>query len=45
MKMEYVVRSPRDGVIADVAAVKQGDPVGKGAQIVLLEGESWTEYS
>ncbi|XP_052753757.1 methylcrotonoyl-CoA carboxylase subunit alpha, mitochondrial isoform X2 [Galleria mellonella] len=40
MKMEYVVRSPRDGVVANVAAVKQGDAVGKGAQIVLLEDAS-----
>ncbi|XP_049887234.1 methylcrotonoyl-CoA carboxylase subunit alpha, mitochondrial [Pectinophora gossypiella] len=37
MKMEYVVRSPRDGVVATVASFKQGDPVGKGAQIVSLE--------
>ncbi|XP_059049285.1 methylcrotonoyl-CoA carboxylase subunit alpha, mitochondrial [Achroia grisella] len=40
MKMEYVVRSPRDGVIAEIATVKQGDAVGKGAQIVLLEADS-----
>ncbi|CAG5017585.1 unnamed protein product [Parnassius apollo] len=40
MKMEYVVRSPRDGVVASLASVKQGDAVGKGAQIVVLEGES-----
>ncbi|XP_013148387.1 PREDICTED: methylcrotonoyl-CoA carboxylase subunit alpha, mitochondrial [Papilio polytes] len=40
MKMEYVVRSPRDGVVASLAAVKQGDAVGKGAQIVVLENES-----
>ncbi|KAG6462094.1 hypothetical protein O3G_MSEX013049 [Manduca sexta] len=40
MKMEYVVRSPRDAVISAVAAFKQGDAVGKGTQVVLLEGES-----
>lgn len=40
MKMEYVVRSPRDGVVADLAAVKLGEAVGKGAQIVVLEGEN-----
>ncbi|CAH0722651.1 unnamed protein product, partial [Brenthis ino] len=40
MKMEYVVRSPRDGVVADVAALKQGDAVGKGVQVVALEGEN-----
>ncbi|XP_013167209.1 PREDICTED: biotin carboxylase 1 [Papilio xuthus] len=39
MKMEYVVRSPRDGVVASLADVKQGDAVGKGAQIVVLESE------
>ncbi|KAL4715233.1 hypothetical protein ACJJTC_007815 [Scirpophaga incertulas] len=38
MKMEYVVRSPRDGVIASVAAVNCGDAVSKGLQIVVLEG-------
>ncbi|XP_053600967.1 methylcrotonoyl-CoA carboxylase subunit alpha, mitochondrial [Plodia interpunctella] len=40
MKMEYVVRSPRDGVVAEVAAVKQGDSVGKGAVIVRLQTDS-----
>ncbi|XP_047539548.1 methylcrotonoyl-CoA carboxylase subunit alpha, mitochondrial isoform X2 [Vanessa atalanta] len=40
MKMEYVVRSPRDGVVADIASLKQGDAVGKGAQVVLLQGEN-----
>ncbi|KAM3966461.1 methylcrotonoyl-CoA carboxylase 1 [Aphomia sociella] len=40
MKMEYVVRSPRDGVVAEVSAVQQGDAVGKGAQIVQLEVDS-----
>ncbi|XP_028159495.1 methylcrotonoyl-CoA carboxylase subunit alpha, mitochondrial [Ostrinia furnacalis] len=40
MKMEYVVRSPRDGVVSGLASVKLGDPVGKGAQIVTLEGEN-----
>ncbi|XP_075982161.1 methylcrotonoyl-CoA carboxylase 1 [Anticarsia gemmatalis] len=40
MKMEYVVRSPRDGVIASLAPFNIGDAVGKGAQVVLLEGDS-----
>ncbi|XP_068628286.1 methylcrotonoyl-CoA carboxylase subunit alpha, mitochondrial [Battus philenor] len=40
MKMEYVVRSPRDGVVASLAAVKLGDAVAKGAQIVVLEEEN-----
>ncbi|XP_050673326.1 methylcrotonoyl-CoA carboxylase subunit alpha, mitochondrial [Leptidea sinapis] len=37
MKMEYVVRSPRDGTVAEVTSFKQGDPVGKGAKVVQLE--------
>ncbi|KAH9634105.1 hypothetical protein HF086_001307 [Spodoptera exigua] len=40
MKMEYVVRSPRDGVVAALAPFKLGDSVGKGAQVVMLEGDS-----
>ncbi|XP_026726113.1 methylcrotonoyl-CoA carboxylase subunit alpha, mitochondrial [Trichoplusia ni] len=40
MKMEYVVRSPRDGVVAALAPFNIGDSVGKGAQVVMLEGES-----
>ncbi|XP_073944830.1 methylcrotonoyl-CoA carboxylase 1 isoform X2 [Choristoneura fumiferana] len=40
MKMEYVVRSTRDGVVASLAAVKPGDAVGKGAEVVLLEPEN-----
>lgn len=40
MKMEYVVRSPRDGVIASLAPFNIGDAVGKGAQVVMLEGDS-----
>ncbi|KAF9814229.1 hypothetical protein SFRURICE_019504 [Spodoptera frugiperda] len=40
MKMEYVVRSPRDGVVAGLAPFKLGDSVGKGAQVVMLEGDS-----
>ena len=40
MKMEYVVRSPRDGVVAALAPFNLGDSVGKGAQVVLLEGDS-----
>ncbi|CAH0600281.1 unnamed protein product [Chrysodeixis includens] len=40
MKMEYVVRSPRDGVVASLAPFNIGDSVGKGAQVVMLEGES-----
>ncbi|XP_045506073.1 methylcrotonoyl-CoA carboxylase subunit alpha, mitochondrial [Colias croceus] len=40
MKMEYVVRSPRDGVVAEVAPFKQGDAVGKGAQVVTLQEDS-----
>ncbi|XP_046971234.1 methylcrotonoyl-CoA carboxylase subunit alpha, mitochondrial [Vanessa cardui] len=40
MKMEYVVRSPRDGVVADIVSLQQGDAVGKGAQVVLLQGEN-----
>ncbi|XP_060810437.1 methylcrotonoyl-CoA carboxylase subunit alpha, mitochondrial [Amyelois transitella] len=40
MKMEYVVRCPRDGVVAEVADVKQGDSVGKGAVIVKLQTDS-----
>lgn len=40
MKMEYVVRSPRDGVVAGLAPFKLGDAVGKGAQVVMLEGDS-----
>ncbi|KOB75737.1 Methylcrotonoyl-coenzyme A carboxylase 1 alpha, partial [Operophtera brumata] len=40
MKMEYVVRSPRDGVVANLAPFKLGDAVGKGAHVVLLEGDS-----
>ncbi|XP_041974200.1 methylcrotonoyl-CoA carboxylase subunit alpha, mitochondrial [Aricia agestis] len=39
MKMEYVVRSPREGVVADVAPYKQGDAIGKGTQIVILAEE------
>lgn len=39
MKMEYVVRSPRDGVIATISDVKTGDAVGKGAEIITLETE------
>ncbi|RVE50551.1 hypothetical protein evm_004778 [Chilo suppressalis] len=40
MKMEYVVRSPRDGVVASVAPVKLGEAVGKGVNIVVLEGQN-----
>lgn len=40
MKMEYVVRSPRDGVVAALANYNQGDSVGKGTVIVTLEGEN-----
>lgn len=40
MKMEYVVRSPRDGVVSEVAKFVQGDAVGKGVQVVTLESES-----
>ncbi|CAB3237338.1 unnamed protein product [Arctia plantaginis] len=40
MKMEYVVRSPRDGVVANLAPFKLGDAVGKGTQVVMLEGDS-----
>ncbi|XP_045451385.1 methylcrotonoyl-CoA carboxylase subunit alpha, mitochondrial [Melitaea cinxia] len=40
MKMEYVVRSPRDGVVAEIASFNLGDSVGKGAQVVLLQGEN-----
>ncbi|XP_038209344.1 methylcrotonoyl-CoA carboxylase subunit alpha, mitochondrial [Zerene cesonia] len=40
MKMEYVVRSPRDGVVSEVAPFKQGDAVGKGAQVVTLQENS-----
>lgn len=40
MKMEYVVRSPRDGVVAEIMSFKQGDAVGKGTQVVILEGDS-----
>ncbi|CAG4923342.1 unnamed protein product [Colias eurytheme] len=40
MKMEYVVRSPRDGVVAEVVPFKQGDAVGKGAQVVTLQEDS-----
>nr|XP_049697766.1 methylcrotonoyl-CoA carboxylase subunit alpha, mitochondrial [Helicoverpa armigera] len=40
MKMEYVVRSPRDGVVAALAPYNLGDSVGKGAQVVMLEGDS-----
>lgn len=40
MKMEYVVRSTRDGVVASLASVKPGDAVGKGAEVVLLEPEN-----
>ncbi|XP_004924681.1 methylcrotonoyl-CoA carboxylase subunit alpha, mitochondrial [Bombyx mori] len=40
MKMEYVVRSPRDGVVEAVAPFKQGDAVGKGTQVVMLEDQS-----
>ncbi|CAH2237460.1 jg12793 [Pararge aegeria aegeria] len=40
MKMEYVVRSPRDGVVDTIASFKQGDAVGKGAQVVLLKEDS-----
>ncbi|KAJ2946343.1 hypothetical protein O0L34_g12380 [Tuta absoluta] len=36
MKMEYVVRSPRDGVVESIANYNQGDAVGKGTQIVKL---------
>ncbi|CAK1548485.1 unnamed protein product [Leptosia nina] len=36
MKMEYVVRSPRDGVVANVASLKQGDAVGKGAEVARI---------
>ncbi|CAF4882939.1 unnamed protein product [Pieris macdunnoughi] len=39
MKMEYVVRSPRDGVVSTVAGLKQGDAVGKGAVVVSLQEE------
>lgn len=39
MKMEYVVRSPRDGVVANLAPFKLGDSVGKGTQVVMLEGD------
>lgn len=37
MKMEYVVRSPRDGVVAALAPFKVGDAVPKAAQVVMLE--------
>ncbi|KAI5635366.1 carbamoyl-phosphate synthase L chain, ATP binding domain-containing protein [Phthorimaea operculella] len=37
MKMEYVVRSPRDGVVECIANYNQGDAVGKGTQIVKLK--------
>lgn len=43
MKMEYVVRSPRDGVVAALASYKVGDAVGKGANVVMLEGDNWIE--
>ncbi|XP_072934807.1 methylcrotonoyl-CoA carboxylase subunit alpha, mitochondrial-like [Epargyreus clarus] len=39
MKMEYVVRSPRDGVVEAIAGFKLGEAVGKGAQVVTLQGE------
>lgn len=40
MKMEYVVRSPRDGVVAGVSGARQGDAVGKGAEVVTLVPET-----
>ncbi|CAH2068718.1 unnamed protein product, partial [Iphiclides podalirius] len=40
MKMEYVVRSPRDGVVSELTAAAPGDAVAKGALIVALDGES-----
>ncbi|XP_034841163.1 methylcrotonoyl-CoA carboxylase subunit alpha, mitochondrial [Maniola hyperantus] len=40
MKMEYVVRSPRDGVVMDIAGFKQGDAIGKGTKVVLLNEDS-----
>ncbi|GBP63351.1 Methylcrotonoyl-CoA carboxylase subunit alpha, mitochondrial [Eumeta japonica] len=39
MKMEYVVRSPRDGVVAAIGNARVGEAVGKGAQIVILQEE------
>lgn len=40
MKMEYVVRSPRDGVVGAVMNVRTGEAVGKGTEIVTLESEN-----
>ena len=39
MKMEHVLRAPRDGVVAAVA-VQPGDQVTAGALMVSLEPEA-----
>lgn len=42
MKMEYVVRASRAGVVAGLAAARPGDAVGKGAEVVRLEPDTST---
>jgi len=39
MKMEYTLRAPRDGVVADVA-FSPGDPVIEGVVLITLEPDS-----
>jgi len=39
MKMEYTLRAPRDGVVADVA-FSPGDPVIDGVVLITLEPDS-----